>query len=91
MANYSRRLIWEHHLNYIEKHNEEAKIGKHSFFLRMNKFGDLTNTEFRAIYNGFNRTKTMEKAPSRKVFQMPNVKIPDSVGMFSRTYFYNYL
>ena len=73
-------MIWEKHLGYIEKHNGEAKVGKHTFFLKMNKFGDLTNLEFRNTLNGFNRTKTMVKPPTRKLFQMPNVRIPDSVG-----------
>lgn len=76
-----RRLIWERNLIYIDRHNFEALNGGYSHFVKMNKFGDLTNAEFRALYNGFNRTKNMQKQPSHKVFQKPDgLKVPDSVG-----------
>lgn len=55
----------------------------------MNKFGDLTNSEFRSIYNGFNRTKTMERVPNRPVFQRPNVQLPDTVGKPIRLFIVN--
>lgn len=86
---YLRRAIWEKNLLYIESHNIEASNGKHSFFLKMNKFGDLTNSEFRSIYNGFNRTKTMERVPNRPVFQRPNVQLPDTVGKSIRLFIMN--
>lgn len=76
-----RRLIWEKNLIYIESHNMQAMNGLHHYYLKMNKFGDLTNVEFKAMYNGYNATKTMQKMPNRKVFQKPvGVQIPDSVG-----------
>jgi len=52
-----KRLIWEANLNYINKHNEEANNGLHTYTLKMNKFGDLTSEEFGAIYNGYRGMK----------------------------------
>jgi cathepsin L len=36
-----RRLVWESNLKYINQHNLQASLGKKSFTLKMNKFGDL--------------------------------------------------
>lgn len=38
-----RREIWENNLNFIRQHNQEALLGKHTFSVAMNKFGDLVN------------------------------------------------
>jgi cathepsin L len=51
-------LIWESNLKYINKHNEEAGNGRHSYTLKMNKFGDLTSEEFGAVYNGYRGVKS---------------------------------
>ena len=37
----------------IERHNQEFFKGQHTFTMKMNKFGDLTNDEFRAMMNGY--------------------------------------
>jgi cathepsin L len=36
-----RRAIWESNHKHINKHNEEHLLGKHSFSLKMNKYGDM--------------------------------------------------
>ncbi|XP_078280320.1 procathepsin L-like [Rhinoraja longicauda] len=49
----NRRMIWESALSYIEQHNREYAMGKHTFTVGMNQFGDLTNEEFNKLMNGF--------------------------------------
>ncbi|XP_038633949.1 procathepsin L-like [Scyliorhinus canicula] len=48
-----RRKIWEDNLRYIEQHNLEYSMGKHTFTVGMNPFGDLTDKEFDERMNGF--------------------------------------
>ena len=54
----NRRLIWEANLRYITNHNQEASLLKHTFTLKMNKFGDLSNKEFARIYNNYQIFRT---------------------------------
>ncbi|NJI29732.1 C1 family peptidase [Aeromonas veronii] len=48
-----RRSIWEDNVRYIEQHNLEYSMGKHTFTVGMNEFGDLTDEEFNERMNGF--------------------------------------
>ncbi len=41
-------------LDLVERHNQEAREGKHTYTLAMNKFADLTTEEFAGFYNGHN-------------------------------------
>ena len=36
----------------IEKHNEEAKAGKHTHYLKMNQFGDKVLKHFKLTFGG---------------------------------------
>jgi len=40
-------------LEAIRTHNDEFKQGKHTYYLKMNQFGDIANSEFAAQFNGF--------------------------------------
>lgn len=75
----NRRLIWQANHKYIEQHNEEAKLGVHSFTLRMNKFGDFTNLEFEKLFMGFNATKNMIKVDGPKYQRPLGFQAPTSV------------
>lgn len=40
-----RRKIWEKSMKFVTKHNLEHSIGKHTFTVGMNQFGDMVCTE----------------------------------------------
>jgi len=69
-----RRIIWEQNLKYIEKHNLEYNLGKHTFTLGLNQFADLTNTEFKdKVLGGLMPNRTRNNAvfsPHKNVGQM---------------------
>jgi cathepsin L len=82
-----RRLIWEENVQFINKHNLEANLGKHTYTVKMNKFGDLTNEEFVAMMNGFNKSKSLFKSSGNPTFLKPsNLNIPDSVDWRKQGY-----
>uniref|UniRef100_A0A3B5LVD4 Cathepsin La n=1 Tax=Xiphophorus couchianus TaxID=32473 RepID=A0A3B5LVD4_9TELE len=73
-----RRMVWEKNLKKIELHNLEHSMGKHSFTLGMNHFGDLTNEEFRQMMNGYK--PRAEKKVKGSWFMKPNfLNVPSSV------------
>lgn len=83
---FVRRLIWESNLKYIQKHNLEYDMGKHSYSLGMNQFGDLTTEEFHAAYLGMKRPA--RNITGASLFLSPlNVKsLPDSVDWRTEGY-----
>jgi cathepsin L len=82
-----RRTIFEKNLNFIQSHNMQYALGKKTFTVAMNKFGDLTNTEFVGQMNGFNKTRSMLNGNEGSQFLKPtNVKIPDSVDWRTQGY-----
>ena len=87
----TRRLIWESKVRFVHKHNIEASLGKHTYTVKINKFSDLTNKEFRAMMNGFNMTmhKLAQKNKPSVIghkFENPTVAVPDSVDWRTKGY-----
>jgi cathepsin L len=87
----NRRLIWESNVRFIHSHNIRASLGQHTFTVKMNKYGDLTNKEFRAMMNGFNMTAhqlSQQNKPAvlGHIFENPTVAIPDSVDWRTKGY-----
>jgi len=82
-----RRATWEANLNFIRQHNMEADNGHHTYWVKMNKYGDMTSQEFVNTVNGFNMTRQMKKSVNTPTFMAPsNVKIPDSVDWRTQGY-----
>jgi cathepsin L len=78
-----RRLTWESNHKYISRHNLEHALGRHTFTVKMNKYGDMTNKEFGRLMNGYKSGV----AKSENKFVMPsNVQIPDSVDWRTQGY-----
>ncbi|XP_044273440.1 procathepsin L-like, partial [Varanus komodoensis] len=74
-----RRGIWEKNLRMIERHNREAALGKHSFELGMNHFGDWTNEEFNKL-NGLRPELGRRSSGQGTVFNgLPDAQVPSSV------------
>lgn len=69
-----RYTIWQDNVRRITEFNQNSK----SLFLRMNHFGDMTNTEFRAQMNGY--FSPSDKTKDSATFLTPNyAAIPDNV------------
>uniref|UniRef100_G1QA95 Cathepsin V n=1 Tax=Myotis lucifugus TaxID=59463 RepID=G1QA95_MYOLU len=69
-----RRTVWEK--NMKDLHNQEYNLGRQSFTLAMNAFGDMTNEEFMQVMNGHQN----QKCKKRRVFQEPCLaEIPPTV------------
>ncbi|XP_072453045.1 cathepsin L2-like isoform X2 [Notamacropus eugenii] len=74
-----RRATWEKNLRMIEMHNLEYSAGKHSFRMEMNKFGDMTNEEFRQGMIGFTERR-FEGKTKGNLFREPLFEqLPESV------------
>lgn len=79
--------IWKSNLDFINQHNRQADNGAHSFWLKMNQFGDLTSSEFGAIYNGFNQSLAQPLLRKRPIFRYnPNLHVPESVDWRTQGY-----
>ncbi|KAH9524481.1 hypothetical protein Btru_054689 [Bulinus truncatus] len=75
-AEVLRREIWESNILRIERHNILADRGVHSFRMGENQFTDMTNSEFKAVVNGF---KGSNKTSSHVRFVATQVEVPDTV------------
>jgi len=79
--------IWKSNLDFIKKHNEDADNGLHTFWVKMNKFGDLTAREFSKIYNGYNSSLRTSFTGSKYVHVYnSNFQVPDSVDWRTQGY-----
>ncbi|XP_070286242.1 procathepsin L-like [Myotis yumanensis] len=71
-----RRRVWEKNMKMIDLHNQEYNLGRQSFTLAMNAFGDMTKEEFTQVMNGHQN----QKFKKRRVFREPYVtEIPPTV------------
>jgi len=84
----NRRSTWEANLAMIRNHNLEADLGGHSYTLKMNQFGDMTNEEFNKQMNGLDMSlKDKVSGLDRHTYRAPaNVQVPDSVDWRTKGY-----
>ena len=48
---------WLANMLHIEEHNFEYALGRKTYSLGMNHYGDMTSDEFAKTYNGFLNSK----------------------------------
>ena len=60
--------IFKDNLEYINKHNEEASQGKHTFQLGVTKFADISHEEWVA---SLNQRKSVADTPAAEVKPLP--------------------
>jgi len=82
-----RRATWESNLKKVQEHNLQADLGVHTHWLGMNKYADMTITEFAKMMNGYNATMRGQHQQDRHTFSFnPNVKLPDTVDWRDKGY-----
>ncbi|XP_038633950.1 procathepsin L-like [Scyliorhinus canicula] len=80
-----RRMVWEENMRFIEQHNLEHSMGKHTFTLGMNQFGDLTTEEFRRLLAVSSAKKAQNS--TYKVFKSrDNIELPITVDWRPKGY-----
>ncbi|CAF0935773.1 unnamed protein product [Adineta ricciae] len=83
----NRRSIWEANLAMIRNHNLEADLGIHTYTLKMNKFGDMTNEEINRQMNGLDMSLKNKMDVDHHTFRAPaNVAIPSAVDWRTKGY-----
>lgn len=88
MEELARYHIWTANKEYVARHNSEADKGMHTYWLAVNKFADMTNQEFVAMYNGYNYTMKMNSQvkPSAVFTYDPTISVPDKIDWRDQGY-----
>jgi cathepsin L len=82
-----RRAIWEGNLKKVQEHNLQADLGVHTYWLGMNKYADMTITEFVKVMNGYNVTMRGQRTQDRHTFIFnPKIALPDTVDWRDKGY-----
>lgn len=72
-------------MNYVQRHNFEADLGRHSYRLGMNQYADLTNAEFRQQLLGY-RFNVSRKRQGSAFLAPSNVVLPEAVDWRTHGY-----
>lgn len=74
-----RLSVFTENKHKIAKHNRLAAVGRKSYILKMNRFGDLLHHEFARVMNGY-KFHLKANSTNGSLFLLPeNAKIPESV------------
>ncbi|XP_053134951.1 cathepsin K [Hemicordylus capensis] len=86
MEDISRRLIWEKNLRYINTHNLEFSMGRHTFELAMNHLGDMTREEVVQKMTGLKVPPS--RRPSNDTLYVPDweQRAPDAIDYRKKGY-----
>jgi cathepsin L len=81
-----RRSIWEKNLKKIQHHNIRYSLGEVSYTLGMNKYGDLTNSEFVEMLNGYKQSDNVDKSNRISFLPPLNAQVPAAVDWRTKGY-----
>ncbi|CAF0851886.1 unnamed protein product [Adineta steineri] len=83
-----RRATWEGNLKTVQQHNLQADLGVHTYWLGMNKYADMTISEFVKVMNGYNATMKGQRSQDRHTFAFnPSLTdLPDTVDWRDKGY-----
>ncbi|GCC35049.1 hypothetical protein chiPu_0013529, partial [Chiloscyllium punctatum] len=82
-----RRMVWEKNLKRIQLHNLEHSMGKHTYQLGMNHFGDLTTDEFQQFMNQVHRLEMMNSTRKEHASAGPKpFRLPQSIDWRAKGY-----
>ena len=83
-----RLKIFMENMHRIANHNAKASAGHKSYYLAMNKFGDLSHHEFVRLMNGFkNSSRNQTRNEENHLFMTPlNFDVPKSVDWRDKGY-----
>lgn len=63
----------------IARHNAKAHNGEKSYFLKMNKYGDLLHEEFKGKFNGYNHHNKLHRNDAVAHIAPAHIKLPTEV------------
>jgi len=72
-----RFKVWSNNLELVESHNAEFARGRQTFDLAMNRFADMTNSEYRTMMLAPKSTRFVDNAET--VFNKTNGATPDTM------------
>ncbi|XP_019623336.1 PREDICTED: cathepsin L1-like [Branchiostoma belcheri] len=75
----ARHNIFKKNHDFVKQHNKEAAMGKHTFFMKINEYSDLTDEEFRRFRMGLLKTKEPQPAEGKVLKRVPEQKVSDTV------------
>ncbi|KAM3825202.1 cathepsin K [Vipera latastei] len=86
MEEVSRRVIWEKNLKYINTHNLEFSLGRHTFELAMNHLGDMTSEE--VVQKMMGLKVPPSRTQNNETLYIPDweKRVPDSVDYRKKGY-----
>lgn len=61
-------MVWEENLEFINQHNLESSLGKHTYTVKMNKYGDMVNQhQYSSYIINISLTKTNFKKDQSRI------------------------